>query len=159
MLAGEWTRAHELLLGLDTHVSIEAGGDHLLGPNIRSALAECQLVLGDVSGAAKKAARAYEQALANDMEMQVWSRSLLARTAIAKGDAHEAVRLSTEAAELSISTDVPELRADALLAKAASLRALGDTDGWLAAAEEARAIYRAKGHAVGAARAGELLAS
>ncbi len=64
-----------------------------------------------------------------DIEMQLRSRSLLARTAIAKGDADEAVRLSTEAAELSTSTDMPELRADALLAKAASLRALGDTDG------------------------------
>ena len=159
MLADEWTRARDLLLGLDALASVEARGDHLLGLSIRCALAECQLNLGDVDGAAKNAARAYEQASANDMEMQLRSRSLLAHTAIAKGDAPEAVRLSTEAAELTTSTDIPGLRADALLAKAASLRALGDTDGWRAAAEAAKAIYRAKGHAVGAARAGELLAS
>ena len=158
-LAGEWTRARELLLDLDDLGAAEAGGDQLLGPSIWSALAECQLVLGDVNDAARNAARAYEQALANDIWMHVRSRSLLARTAIAKGDADEAVRLSTEAAELSTSTDMPELRADALLAKAASLRALGDIDGSRTAAEEARALYRAKGHAVGAARAGELLAS
>jgi hypothetical protein len=159
MLADEWTRARDLLLGLDALASVEAPGDHLLGSSIRSALAECQLNLGDVDGAAGNAARALEQASAIDIDVQLRSRSLLARTAAAKGDAYEAVRLSTEAAELSTSTDMPELRADALLAKSVSLRALGDTDGSRTAAEEAGALYRAKGHAVGAARAGELLAS
>ena len=86
-----------------------------------------------------------------DPEVQVVSRSTLARIRARGGRLGEAETLAREAVAIARQTDAPIVRADALLALAALLR---DDD----AAAGALALYEAKGSVVGAAAARRLLA-
>ncbi len=95
--------------------------------------------LEDARRVEEDAARAFEQ----DTRMEGASRIYLARIALACGDASRAE--SEARAALALIESLPPLRAHALGALAAALRARGDLDGAASAAKEAISTLEAHG--------------
>ena len=95
--------------------------------------------LGRPDEAREWARRSRQVAIADDRGNQIVWRVAVAA---ADGDAEAAA----EAVEIARECESPELLADALLARAAATESLDDAD-------EAAALYMAKGHRVGLAQA------
>ncbi len=87
----------------------------------------------------------------DDLHAQIAWRVARAKALVGLQQGAEALVLADEALELAGRTDSPVFTAEALVARAAALAATGAADESHRAAEEALALYEAKGNRVGAA--------
>ena len=87
----------------------------------------------------------------DDLHAQIAWRVARAKALVGLQQGAEALVLADEALELAGRTDSPVFTAEALVARAAALAATGAADESHTAAEEALALYEAKGNRVGAA--------
>src|SRR5215210_3698975 len=121
-------------------------------------LAHAVVELDRPADAAGIAEVARDAAAPHDVYSQVLWRTAAARAAVPDGRGEEAVRLVDEAADLVAPTDFLHLRWHTHLSRAQVLTDLGRTDEARDAARTAAEVARAKGAAVPAARAAELVA-
>jgi hypothetical protein len=133
LLAGRPADAEPLLLESVEHYR---GIGHRGGEcDVAAALSQTMRMLGRASDAASWAERSRATAVADDRNNQIAWRLAVATNGGSAETAGEAV-------EIARNCESPELLADALLARAAATGSVDDAD-------EAAALYMAKGHRVG----------
>ena len=142
----ELTRAYDTLSGL---------GEKYYRSTVAGLLGQLRHAQGRRAEARELAETARELATEDDVESQALWRAVLAKVLAAEGTVDEALVLVQEAVALSHRTDSPVIQADALIDFAAVLRASGRDDSEVV--DEAVRLYRGKGDAAGARKAGGLL--
>jgi len=181
ILAAVRVTLQELGLSLELHeLATHAGMVELLAGD--AAAAEAQLrpardgftELGVEVGAAQAAAllaramldqgrdqeaveqtRFAEEHAGGDLKTTITWCGVRAEALAHRGEADEALALARRAMDLAEPTDALADKADAAMALARVLRAIGRSDDARAAARQAHELYRSKDHAVGIARATE----
>ena len=93
-----------------------------------------------------------------DLTARIIGQGALARADVARGRADSALALAAEAVELAARTDLVNQHGDALVDRAAVLRAAGHEDDALAAARQARSLYLGKGNVLAARQCDRFLA-
>lgn len=92
-----------------------------------------------------------------DYETSARSRLALSELALAKHEPSVAAELAREAVDIAVTGDWVVLQADARLLLARALSAAGEREQAVLEAEAARAVYQAKEHAPGEAKAAQLM--
>jgi len=143
LLAGDAATAErDLRQALDR---LNEVGEHGNLASLTSQLAEA-LVAQERYDEAYALVTSAEQAAPDDVHAQIVARVASAKAAGGIGRVDEAVASAREAVALAEETDSPVLAGDALLGLAAVLAAAGEWEDATAAADEASALYDAKGH-------------
>jgi tetratricopeptide (TPR) repeat protein len=155
-----WTSAVELLAAEPEEAEsqlrsaferLEAAGELANLASVSAQLAEA-LERQERHDEALAATEASERsASVDDLHAQIAWRVARVKALVGLLQGAEAMVLANEALELAGRTDSPVFTAEALVARAAALAATGAADESHTAAEEALALYEAKGNRVGAA--------
>jgi hypothetical protein len=132
-------------------------GERALLATTAAMLARALLELGRSQEAWAFTTAAEDAAAADDLSAQILWRSVRARLCVERGEAGEADRLSAESVALAEDSDWLTDHADALVARAQVLGAIGDAAAAGDALRESLSLYERKEHSVGARRARSLL--
>src|SRR5262249_7911481 len=146
--------ARELRVGYDALARI---GERAYLSTVAAFFARALQALGKNDEAEQLTLASEEAASRDDIGSQVIWRGTRARVLASRGD-ERAPDLASTAVELSRGTDFVNVRADALVDFAATMRALARPDDGLDALTEALELYEAKGNVVSARALDPLLA-
>jgi class 3 adenylate cyclase/predicted ATPase len=157
ILAGRPAAAAERLR--EGYENLERMGERALLATTAALLAQAVYGLGRYEEAGKLCAVSKDAAAREDVATQAMWRGVRARLLTREGRVDEAERLALEAVQLTESTDLLNVRADALLDLADVRRVRGRSAEGDAAARQALELYEQKGNVVSAARARSWLAA
>jgi class 3 adenylate cyclase/tetratricopeptide (TPR) repeat protein len=156
LLAGRPERAEPALReGADV---LEAAGERGWLAGVAGVLAEVLYRLGIYEEAAAWSRRTERASLPQDFMAQAMWRSPRAKVLARRGEAEQAIRLSSEAVEQARRTDAPHILGDCLFDRAVVLRLLDRADEARPVLEEALAVYEHKGIVPSVERTRALLA-
>jgi hypothetical protein len=151
MLAGDLDRAERHLRA--GRRLLEEMGERAVLASTESYLAQVVLMAGREAEADRLARRCARIATENDAWPQAAWRQVRARVLATRGRLREARMLADEAVAIAMTTDHPNLQADARVDLAAVLRAGGDAGAATGELGAAVALYEAKGNLVRAREA------
>jgi class 3 adenylate cyclase len=154
--AGDLGAAEHVLTSSDK--ALEREGKNVPRANIAALLARVLLLQeGRDHEAAQYVEQCRELALEDQIDAQIKWRSLRALMLAREGRLDEALRMAEEAASMAEGSEQPGTKAEALFDKAEVLLMVGRTEDAARAALQAADLYEAKGCAVLAANARQLL--
>jgi len=146
ILAGDLDRAERHLRA--GRRLLEEMGERAVLASTESYLAQVVLMAGRDAEAERLARRCARIATENDAWPQAAWRQVRARVLATRGRLREARMLADEAVAIAMTTDHPNLQADARMDLAAVLRAGGDAEAATGELAAAVALYEAKGNLV-----------
>lgn len=155
MMSGRYDAAEHRLQA--DYESLSRMGEQAYLSTTGALLARALALQGKQAEAQEFALASLEAAAPEDLSCQVIARSVLARCAVERSRAADAVNLAAEAVELAAATDLLSLHGDALLDQAHVRQATGDHVGAAAAADGAARLFRRKGNLLSLAVAQERL--
>lgn len=154
--AGDLPAAEKILA--ESYAALEHEGKNVPRANVAAMLARVLLLQG---GRDREATEYVEEcrrlALDDQVDVQIKWRSAQARLLARAGRLDEAERLADEAVTMAERSEQPSTQAEALLDKAEVLSTVGKAAAAAEAARRAAELYEAKGSAVSATRAREML--